>query len=103
MYLYLNDKLPSSFEGVWSKNRENKTLNLRNSGDMYIPRARLEFSARLPLHSIPQVFNNFPDNVLQYSISHEKFKSGLNLFFMNNLPSEVYCGRPFCQDCFPNQ
>ena len=103
MYLHLNEKLPSSFEGVWSKNSENKTLNLRNKGDIYIPSARLDFSARLPLHSIPKAFNDFPDNGLQYSESHTKFKDGLNLFFLNNLPSEVYCGRPFCKDCFPNQ
>ena len=103
MYLYLNDKLPLSFDGVWSKIRENKTLNLRNAGDLFIPRARLDFSARLPLHSFPRVFNAFPDKGLQYSENLKKFKGGLKSFYLNNLPSEVNCGRPFCKDCFPNQ
>ena len=100
MHSYLHNKLPTSFEGIWSKNRENKLVMLRNSGEIFIPRARLFFSERLPLHSIPKIFNEFPDNNIKNIPSKNSFKDQLKLFYLNELNSEVFCGRSYCWDCF---
>ena len=102
MHCYLNSKLPLSFEGVWSRNRDNKSVTLRNSSEIFIPPARLAFSDRLPLHSIPRVYNEFPDINIKNIFIPKKFKNELKQFYLNNLSSEVFCGRPFCQDCYYN-
>ena len=100
MQQYLHDKLPISFEGVWARNRANKSVALRNSWEVFIPRARLAFSDRLPLHSIPRVYNEFPDGNIKNIYCKKRFIDELKLFYLNNLSSEVFCGRPYCQDCY---
>ena len=102
MYSYLQKKLPTSFMGVWSKNEVNKLVTLRNSGEMFIPRARLCFSERLPLHSIPKIYNEFPDFDIKNIPTKTNFKEQLKLFYLNKLNAEVFCGRPYCRDCFAN-
>ena len=58
------------------------------------------FSERLPFHSIPRIYNEFPDNIIKNIPSIKSFKEQLKLFYLNELNSDVFCGRPYCKDCF---
>ena len=57
MHSYINNTLPWSFDGLWPMNRDRNVrgATLSNSGDLFVPRARLAFNARLPLHSFPKL------------------------------------------------
>ena len=103
MQAFLLEKLPPSFDNVWVTNLVSKSVVLRNSTEMFVPPPRLEFSGRLPLHDIPKTYNELNNLSLKNNVSLDSFKDGLKAHFLNNLLDVVYCGRPFCKDCFPDQ
>ena len=59
---------PPSFESTFPTN-ETRDIDypLRNNDDFIIPRARIEFIKRFPLHSFPTTWNNFGDIKLQHN------------------------------------
>lgn len=61
-----------------------------------------DFIKRLPLHCIPKIYNEFPDFTIKNISSKITFKDQLKLFYLNSLNAEVFCGRPYCRDCFGN-
>ena len=103
MHSYTNNTLPGSFDGLWPLNRERNVrgATLRNAGDLYIPRARLAFNARLPLHSFPKLWNNFNNEALKLNTNPISFKNSLKTHFLDDLASSVQCNRAFCRDCYP--
>ena len=103
MHSYLYGKLPGSFDGVWLPNSYfNQTrANLRNKGDLFVPVHRLDYTARLPLHSFPKLWNEFESDKLKKTTSANSFKEGLKDYFLDDLAETVRCGRAFCRDCFP--
>ena len=103
MHSLLLDKLPSSFESTWYRNRVNKPDGLRNSNQIYVLYARLVFTERLPLHSFPKTYNNLISPSLKGKLSMDSFKESLMDYFINEYKEIIYCGRPYCKDCFPNQ
>ena len=103
MQAFLLEKLPPSFDNVWVTNLVNKSVVLRNSAEIFVPQPRLDFSGRLPLHDIPKTYNELNNQSLKNNTSMDSFKDGLKAHFLNNLQDVVYCGRPFCKDCFPDQ
>ena len=105
VHSYLYGKLPPSFDGTWVINRLHNpvTAGLRNADLLFVPKHRLEFSARLPFHSFPKLWNNFSEKKLKNTSSVNTFKEGLKCFFLNDLADVVRCRRAFCRDCYPNQ
>ena len=105
MHTYTNSKLPISFDGIWVPNKVRfpATTGLRNADELYVPRHRLKFASRFPLHLFPKTWNDFIDLELKSTTSANTFKLGLKSFFLNDLASEVRCNRAFCRDCFPAQ
>ena len=103
MHSYLNGKLPGSFDGLWLPNKYKfpATANLRCANDLYIPKHRLDFTARLPLHSFPKLWNEFDDKLLLKNPSTKSFNESLKAYFLDDLASVVQCGRAFCRDCSP--
>ena len=80
-YAY-NNKLPVSFNNVWVTNRDRgiRAATLRDADKLYEPRARLNFTSKLPLHNFPKIWNNFEDH-LKNITSASLFKSNLKLYF----------------------
>ena len=57
--------LPISFANTWMTNIErNPERALRNANDLFIPPHRVEFVKRLPLYTLPHVWNNAPGDKL---------------------------------------
>ena len=54
---------------------------------------------RLPLHSFPKIYNNLISPSLKGKLSMDYFMD----YFINEYKEIIYCGRPYCKDCFPNQ
>ena len=103
MHSYMFGKLPSSFHGTWVLNRSRNTVTagLRTASELFIPRYRINFAARLPLHFFPKVWNDITDNKLKNTTNVETFKNNLKKYFLDDMASEVRCDRPFCRDCYP--
>ena len=51
------------------------------------------------------IFSDLKGNPLGSQVKKgvDVFKNGLKNYILNDLAAEVYCGRAFCCDCFPNQ
>jgi hypothetical protein len=50
---------PKSFANVWRKNNEREAnLTLRNDDDFVLPNPRIEFYKKMPIYSLPQLWNN---------------------------------------------
>ena len=94
---------PNSFDGLWILNRlRNPAMaELRTANELYVPWFRLKFSARLPLHIFPKVWNEFNNTQLKNIQNVKTFKEKLNHYFLDDLAPIVRCNRPFCRDCFP--
>ena len=105
MHSYMQDKVPHSFHGIWAQNRYRNptTAELRTATDLYIPKFRLMFAARLPLHHFPKVWNDFCEKTIKNITNVNTFKDKLKEYFLEDLASVVKCKRPFCRDCFPAQ
>ena len=105
MHSYINNTLPGSFDGLWPYNRDRheRGATLRNAAELFIPRARLAFNARLPLHSFPKLWNDFNNEALKATVSSNIFKNNLKNYFLDDLAAAVRCNRAFCRDCYPQQ
>jgi len=59
MHNFTFNKLPFSFQGMWTKKRDiNPGLVLRNIDDLVIPPHRIELVKKLPLVSFPTAWNS---------------------------------------------
>ena len=105
VHSYLNNKVPKSFKNLWPTNKIQNptTAGLRNSDSLFVPRHRLDYTARLPFHALPRLWNTFSEHELKQVTSPKIFKERLKKYFLTDLASEVRCRRTFCRDCFPNQ
>ena len=76
MHSYLYGKLPGSFDGIWQLNRFKNpaTANLRIKNDLFIPRHRIDFTTRLPLHCLPKLWNEFESETLKNNPSTKSFR-----------------------------
>ena len=103
MHSYINNTLPGSFDGLWPMNRDRNVrgATLRNSGDLFVPRARLAFNASLPLHSFPKLWNNINNDALKLTANPNRFKNDLKTYFLDDLATSVHCNRAYCRDCYP--
>ena len=103
MHSYMFDRLPPSFNGTWVLNslRNNTNAGLRTATELYVPWHRLNFSARLPLHFFPKIWNEVNDKKLKNTMNVKTFKENLKKYFLDDMASEVKWYRAFCRDCFP--
>ena len=77
------------------------TAGLRIAHEFFVPKPRIDFSARQPLHALPKLWNAFDDSKLKNTVKPDAFKDGLKLYFLNDLAAHVQCNNAFCRDCFP--
>ena len=74
-YDYLNNKLPSSFDGIFPKNRD--VLNYkdtRQSDNLFVPNFSSKYAQKLPAYHLPKLWNKWirllPDSNKRYSIKN---------------------------------
>ena len=62
MYSIEFNYAPSSYQNIWPKNNDrNLAYNLRNPDNYVVPAPNLEFFKRMPLFTLPTLWNNLPD------------------------------------------
>jgi hypothetical protein len=65
MHTFHFKQLPFSFANTWTtKIERNPERVLRNANDLFIPPHRVEFIKRLPLYTLPLVWNTAPGETL---------------------------------------
>ena len=81
MHSYMYGKLPNSFDGTWILNRlrNPNMVELRTANELFVPKFRILFSARLPLHTFPKVWNEFSNAKLKNTPNVKTFKEYLKI------------------------
>ena len=69
-----------------------------NNIPISIPMSRTTFSAQLPTHAFPKIWNSLPYSTLCIHKRHI-FKSSIKSQFISNYSNLVTCNNPFCPDC----
>ena len=72
---------------------------LRNLFDIYIPFARTKTAERLPLHTLPDTWNNFEDFSIKQEPNTVRFKKNLKKLLLNGLRDTPVCNRVNCPAC----
>jgi len=99
MYKYHNKRLPISFMGMFSYNRDIQLeQNTRQSHLMYIERCQSSFSSRLPRYSFPILWNHL--NMGPDYISPSQFRTNIKTTMLNSYADKVNCLNPMCRDCY---
>ncbi len=70
---YLLNKLPNSFEGIFPKNQDMpNSRETRQSNLLHVPRYSAKFAAKLPIFSLPSIWNKWsrslPENSSKFRI-----------------------------------
>jgi hypothetical protein len=69
--------VPTSFTNTWQTQAQRiPDLNLRNATDIYIPFQRTDLFKRLPLYSLPYIWNSH--DTVRYYANHTTFRYGLH-------------------------
>jgi hypothetical protein len=106
MQHFTQNFLPQALNNMWITNnvrRENQAqVVLRNADRLHIPLARSNHTAKHPLTIFPQLWEDFPDESLKFIRNKLEFNRKLKTYFLNNLESNVNCGRLLCPDCHLN-
>ena len=101
MHNFLGNKLPKSFDQVFQLNRDVREVHeTRQSNLIYMKRCDSEFSKRLPLYSIPTLWNQFQVNIhaLQ-DLSIFQAKRSIKKALISVYLDSVRCRNPNCKDC----
>ncbi len=95
--------LPEIFLEAWAYNniREigDNAIVLRNSAQINIPFSRLAMVDKLPLHSFPVNWENFPDENIKFMRNKMEFNEKLKTYFLKQLSYKVTCTRLYCPSC----
>ena len=99
-YDYLNNKLPSSFDGKFPKNRD--VLNYkdtRQSDNLFVPNFSSKYAQKLPAYHLPKLWNKWirllPDSNKRYSI-----KNSIKSQILQTYQEDVKCNNVKCSDCY---
>ena len=99
-YDYLNNKLPSSFDGKFPTNRD--VLNYkdtRQSDNLFVPNFSSKYAQKLPAYHLPKLWNKWirllPDSNKRYSI-----KNSIKSQILQTYQEYVKCNNVKCSDCY---
>jgi len=106
MQQFTQKLLPVALQSMWISNNERR-LNqsqvvLRNNDALHIPLASSQFTSKHPLTTFPQLWAEFPDESIKFIRNKLMFNKKLKFYFLNNLKSNINCGRLLCPDCHLN-
>jgi hypothetical protein len=93
-------KLPISFNDIFTFNRDlPNTRVTRQSDNLYVANSYNVFAGRLPLISIPRIWNKWI-NLLTYQTTRSHFKHQLKTNIFHAYPEIVRCNNIRCNDCY---
>jgi hypothetical protein len=68
---------PTSFNNIWqTQAQRNPELNLRNATDIYVPFPRIDLFKRMPIYSLPNVWNS--SDIVRYYANRTTFSIALH-------------------------
>jgi len=102
MFDYMANKLPISFAGTFTFNRDNPGSRLTRQSDMFhITRCQLQFARKLPLYAFPEIWNKKSRSILNVNnLSRSQFKNQIKAKYLITYQSHVRCLNKRCIDCF---
>ncbi len=90
---WTNKRLPESFENIFAeKNHKSQTRH----GALYRTAPRTKFSANLPKHMYPQIWNNLPEatkNITSRKIFKNTLKSNMLKNITQHLSVKTHCAQ----------
>ena len=93
-------KLPISFNDIFTFNRDlPNTRVTRQSDNLYVAKSYNVFAGRLPLISIPRIWNKWI-NLLTYQTTRGNFKHQLKTNIFDSYLEIVRCNNKRCNDCY---
>jgi len=99
MHDYINDKLPVSFRGTFSHNRDHQNAYNTRQWEMFnIPRTKSRFVDKLPLIGFPSIWNKYA-GLYNPTVSRNCFKRNIKISCFNEYKSLVDCNNPLCLEC----
>ncbi len=101
VYDYLSDNLPISFTGVFPTNNEIQIRTTRQSNLLYIPRYSSKFAQKLPIFSLPSLWNSWVIS-LPVNVSRPVMKRSIKHIMLGRYPHAVQCDNQRCAECFRN-
>jgi Reverse transcriptase (RNA-dependent DNA polymerase) len=103
MFQYKNKLLPTAFEDTWTTNEQRlEAFNVMlrpNTDEFFVPFARISQVERLPLISLPKLWNELDNEEIKCISSKIEFNIKLKLFLTNSLSSNYVCTRLLCPHC----
>ena len=100
MHDYSHQKLPASFTGLYSTNREtNGAYETRQADMFYVPRTKSKYIDKLPLFQFPTIWNTW-FNQINVNNSRVCLKRSFKIMCLDSYPAAVKCNNPYCGDCF---
>ncbi len=102
IYDYFNQKLPSSFNGIFPTNRDMpNSRDTRQSNLLYMPRFTSKFAQKLPIYSLPYLWNNW-SRLLPGNYSRSQIKHFIKNYMLQGYLEDVKCDNLRCVECHPN-
>jgi hypothetical protein len=99
MHKLKHNKLPKSFSNINYFTSSKKT-ETRQTSFAFCDRSRTAFTAQLPRHNFPRVWNNLDINVLNIA-SFNTFKKKVKKSMLDKYKANIECDNIRCGQCFP--
>ena len=99
MHDYAHDKLPRSFQNIYSNTRNiHGAYETRQAQMLFIPRTKSRFVDKLPLFNFPKIWNTSYNQLNLYT-SHNSLKRSIKAMYLNSYATLISCRNPLCEDC----
>ena len=99
MHDYINGKLPTSFNNIYSLNNDVQTNYITRQSHLFsVARTKSRFVDKLPLFHFPVVWNKLVTN-LNFACSKNVLKTTLRSKYVNSYLLNVNCQNPLCLEC----
>ena len=96
---FMHDNLPVSFTDFFPTNPDPNSRRAKHI-PRNVARPRTTFSANLPYHHFPLIWNNIDYSTLSIASRHH-FKQTVKSSLINMYDAHVVCDNPRCPDCNP--
>jgi len=106
MQQFMQNFLPVALQSMWITNnirrQDQSHVVLRNNDELHIPLAISSFTSKHPLTTFSQLWADFPEESIKFIRNKLEFNSKLKNHLLNQLKTQVTCGRLLCPDCHLN-
>jgi exonuclease III len=98
MHNFKHHLLPTSFNHTWCHS-DPGPHQLRNQDNLIVPMSRINLTARLPLSTLPQIWNNFNNDSIKLLSKKQSFNKALKKHLLSLLSVDPVCNRVNCPNC----